>query len=91
MNLFLKQDQEQAQKEAESFRDCMIMATVHGYQNDYDQVAKYLETAARSVKELDRMKQKKTNYVEIMTMVKQIEAQQQVDKLTFELRNRQWR
>ena len=74
MEKYLPQHMDKAKQHAKVFEDSMIMATLHGYKNNYGKVANYLETAARSLRELERMEKEKEQYDLAIQLLRRIKA-----------------
>lgn len=73
---FLEKDLPKAEKETKKFADCMFMATYHGYQKDYYQIANYLESAARSARRLSEMQNQKKLYDQARNLLYLVEQEE---------------
>jgi len=79
---FFTKDLPEVEKEAKSFADCMFMATYHGYQKDYHQVANYLDMASRSARRLGDFKENKKLHDQAASFLEQIE-EETIKRLLF--------
>ena len=73
---FLTKDLPKVEKESKSFEDCLFMASYHGFRKDYHQVANYLESAARSARQLGEMKDRKKLYDEARNLLYRIQQEE---------------
>ncbi|GGB61356.1 hypothetical protein GCM10011409_43260 [Lentibacillus populi] len=86
--LFLKQDKERSEKELDCYGYCLDQGIVHFLNTEFGKAAAYHENIARSLWELQRMKNSKEMDDQAWMMLKQIEAQQQQEELLNKLRSR---
>jgi hypothetical protein len=77
----LKDDQDRAQKEIDCFNYCSNIGEQAFIQMDFAKSAAYFKNATRSLHELDRMKQAKISVDKAWLILKQLDGQQQVDRL----------
>ncbi|RHW33549.1 hypothetical protein [Oceanobacillus profundus] len=73
---FLDEDLPKAEKESKDFSNSMFMATYHGYQKDYYQIANYLESAAKSARRLAEMQKQKKLYDQARNLLYLIEQEE---------------
>ncbi|MCM3396451.1 hypothetical protein M3638_01200 [Oceanobacillus profundus] len=73
---FLDKDLPKAEKESKDFANSMFMATYHGYQKDYYQIANYLESAAISARQLGEMQERKNLYDEARNLLYRIHQEE---------------
>jgi len=78
---FLKDDQERADEEIDCVRYCASLGEKSFTERNYVESAAYFENATRSLIALDNMKQAKISVDKAWLIFKQLEGQQQVDKL----------
>lgn len=74
--LFLKSDQEKANKELDCYGYLLNKGIELFMQADFDKAAVYHENIARTLKELGRMKNKRETHDRAWFLLKQIEAEQ---------------
>ncbi|WP_373894418.1 hypothetical protein [Virgibacillus sp. CBA3643] len=86
--MFLKADQEKAEREVDCYDYCLGLATEKLKQEEFGEASAYLDNASRSLKELERMKIAKQTFDQSWFEIKQIEGQQHVDKVIAEMRSR---
>lgn len=86
--LFLQEDKEKAEKELDCCGYCINNANQHYRHTEFEKAAVYHDNIARSLRELQAMKNKKEMTEAAWLMWKQIEADRQQDYLINELRSR---
>ncbi|SEP57672.1 hypothetical protein SAMN05216232_0218 [Virgibacillus subterraneus] len=78
---FLKDDQARAQKELDCYNYCIKNASVQLESGEFGQTAAYLDNASRSMRELEKLKIAKQTFDKHWWEIKQIEGQQEVDRV----------
>lgn len=83
---FLKDDQERAKKEIDSYNYCMMNASEKLKNEEFGQAAAYLNNANRSLQALEQMKTAKQTFDQAWWEIKQIEGQQEADRVIANMR-----
>lgn len=86
--LFLQEDKEREEKELNCCGYCINNANQHYRHTEFEKAAVYHENIARSLRELQSMKNKKEMMDGAWLMLKQMESDQQQEQLLNELRSR---
>ncbi len=84
--MFLKDDQEHAEKELSCFYHCAEEGENAFKEENYTKAACYFENATRSLNELGKMKTAKQTFDHSWFEIKQIEGQQEVDRVIANMR-----
>lgn len=70
MSIFMKSDMEMVMREARCYADCLIRATMHIQNNEFAEAATQFENVTRSLRELERLKQKKIRHDDLVSLVR---------------------
>lgn len=85
-SMFLKSDQESANRELDCYGYCMSVAIEHFMNGDFEKAALYHENIIRSLHELQKMKNDKMAYDKAALIWEQIRADQYQKELLVKLR-----
>lgn len=87
IELFTKEDIAKALDEIHCSSYCMRVACRHFENNEFEKAAKYHDNIIRSLRELQRMKDKKEEDDRAWVMLRQLDSEQQKEQLINDLRS----
>lgn len=84
--MFLPIHEDEALREIACHGHCLISSRKHFLNNDFEKAAIYLDNAARSLRQLDKLKRTRIEVDAHIFKIEQIRGQQFIDKQVAEMR-----